>query len=333
MPHAFLFHGAEGVGKEMLARGLGQRLLCAKPVMRTGLSAAVGAEELWEGCGACEDCLLVEVGNHPDFHLISRQLHRDHPDPAVRKRSGLEVTVDVIRHFVIDKVALTPNRGRAKVFVLRGADEMNVQAQNALLKTLEEPPGTTFLILLASAIDYLLPTTLSRCQEVRFDGLPEAFVAQRLGGLCPSAGTEELAWCAKFGEGSLGRAKEAVEFGIFALARDLELRLADLYQLEPGALVKFWSEAAKVLGERFAKDDGEITEAEGARRGTITMLRLTATGLALRLRAGCEDEGRAEANAAAIGRVATAISQIDMNVNTQLCLEALANELVGRVAA
>ena len=63
------------------------------------------------------------------------------------------------------------------------------------------------------------------------------------------------------------------------------------------------------------------------------MLRLTATGLAVRLRAGCEDEGRAETNAAAIGRVATAISQIDLNVNTQLCLEALANELVGRVAA
>lgn len=330
VPHAFFFHGPEGVGKELFSRGLAQRLLCGSPKKRACNEKSVGIRELWEGCGACDDCRWVEAGTHPDFHLIDRRLHRDHPDPLVQKRSGRELTVDVVRHFVIDKVALTPHRGRAKVFVIRGADEMTTQAQNALLKTLEEPPGTTFLILLASAIDYLLPTTLSRCQEVRFDGLPESFVRDRLGAMCANATADELTWCAKFGEGSLGQSKEAVAFGIFSMAQELDVRLAELHQIEPGVLVKFWSEAGKVLGERYAKDDEEMTEAEGTRRGTITMLRLTATALAARLRSSVGDEPFAEATAAAINRTAATVSHIEANVNTQLALEALANELTGR---
>jgi DNA polymerase-3 subunit delta' len=95
---------------------------------------------------------------------VHRYLIKEHPESDVRKRKGLEISVDVLRHFVIERTALTPIRGRAKVFVIREADSMTTQAQNALLKTLEEPPGPTFIILLVSALDGLLPTTLSRCQ-------------------------------------------------------------------------------------------------------------------------------------------------------------------------
>jgi len=335
VPHAFLFHGPEGVGKEMLANGLAQRLLCANPVERK-LSpedaAAVGLEALSEGCGRCEDCRLIAAGTHPDVHLVDRTAHRDHPDPLVRKRSGMELTVDVIRHFVIDKVALTPNRGRAKVFILRGADEMTVQAQNALLKTLEEPPGPTFLVLLASALEYLLATTQSRCQIVRFDALPAAFVRTKLAELSPGLPADQLAWCATWSEGSVGRAKEAAAFGLFGLAKELDEKILYAARLDPSVLVKFWAESAKALGEKYADVDAEITDAEATRRGTITMLRLTAHSYSTMLRDACDAPDQAEALAAGIGRIATAIGQLDLNVNAQLCLEALANDLVSPVA-
>lgn len=336
VPHAFLFHGPEGVGKEMLARGLAQRLLCAAPVekkLSPSLTVVVGVDSLREGCGVCDDCRYVAAGTHPDVHLVDRRAHRDHPDPAVRKRSGLEMTVDVIRHFVIDKAALTPSRGRAKVFILRGADEMNVQAQNALLKTLEEPPGPTFLILLASAVEFLLPTTQSRCQVVRFDSLPSAFVRERLAALSPGVAAESLDWCAAWSEGSIGRAKEAADFGLFELAQELEKKVGGGGRFDASELVKFWSESAKALGERYAEADGEITDAEASRRATVTLLRITARVYSSALRSACDDAERAEALSAGIGRIAGAIGQLDLNVNSQLCLETLANELTGGVMA
>jgi len=334
VPHAFLFHGPEGVGKETLARGLAELLLCAKPIetdVAADLAGSVGLERLRQGCGRCEDCRLVAAETHPDFHRVYRQLHREHPDPAVRKRSGMELTVDVVRHFIIDRVALTSNRGRAKVFVVRGADEMNVQAQNALLKTLEEPPGATFLILLAASVEHLLATTLSRCQVVRFDALPNAFVHAKLAELCPGLSPEVLHWYVAWGEGSLGRAMEGVEFDLFRHHGPLRDGLATPGRWDPAELVRLWTESAQELGERYAKADSEITDAEATRRGLTTMFRLTANEYAEVLRTTTVSPSQSEACADAIQRIALAIAQLDLNVNTQLCLETLASDLARRV--
>ena len=98
-------------------------------------------------------------------------------DPAFPDRTGGDVSL----------------RGRAKVFILREAERMNDAAQNSLLKTLEEPPRSTFLILLTSALDRLLPTTRSRSQQVIFSPLPEAFVLEELGRLRPQAAAKRAA--------------------------------------------------------------------------------------------------------------------------------------------
>jgi DNA polymerase-3 subunit delta' len=202
VPHAYVFHGPEGVGKEMLARGLARLLLCespkrdAEPQASASATAQVNQEHLLilDACGVCSECKLVAAGTHPDLHLIYRQLNREHPEPEVRKRKGLEIGVDVLRHFVIDKVGMKPSRGRAKVFLIREADVITPQAQNALLKTLEEPPGTTYLILLVTGLDHLLPTTLSRCQVVQFDALPYQFVRERLRAMRPDLPAEQADW-------------------------------------------------------------------------------------------------------------------------------------------
>lgn len=337
VPHAYLFHGPEGVGKETLAKGLAQLLLCENPRERelAGDHAnEVGQQRIREGCGRCEDCRLVAAETHPDFHLVYRQLFRDHSDSEVRKKKGLGIVIDVVREFVIQKAGLTPFRGRAKVFVIRGADEMNPASQNALLKTLEEPEGTTFLILLVSAVDWLLPTTLSRCQLVRFNGLPERFIRDKLRELRPELSQDRIEWCAQSGEGSLGRALEYADDELFDLYHRLADGLTRLGDPRSDSLAKAWTDEASALGERYRKRDSDITDAEATRRGLATVFQLAAAwyGDVLRNCANTAHFMGAETIAATINRLAEAQRQIDQNANTQLIVETLIGDLVGSAA-
>lgn len=162
--HAFLFEGPEGVGKELAATALAARLLCAQPDTEN------------DACGACEACRMLATGSHPDFHRVHRGLSKQHPDPRIRRTTGLYLTTDIVRHFLIAPAALTPWAGARRVFVIADAERMTDDAQNALLKTLEEPPGRAVLILVTTAASRLLPTIRSRCQRVTFQALPAEFV-------------------------------------------------------------------------------------------------------------------------------------------------------------
>ena len=357
VPHAYLFHGPNGVGKERLAVGLGQLLLCSAPVEQKleGKQAdEAGVERLYAGCGVCEECRAVALRTHPDLHLVYRQLNREHPDPVVRKRKALEIGVDVLRHFVIEKVGFTPIRGRAKVFVIREAERMTVQAQNALLKTLEEPPGTTFIILLVAALDRLLPTTLSRSQVVSFDGLPTEFVRAKLAELSPDLAPDEVTWYARFSDGSLGHALEYADDELYGLnQRLLEGLISMVRTVDPSTtagrrnagLVKEWTEESKSLGGRYRERDPDITDTEAGRRGLKSIFQLAAAWYADILRVTSGDESaivnanhKTEIEQAsrsvdaplaveAINRIARAERQLDLNANTQLCVETLLNDL------
>jgi len=291
--------------------------------------------------------------------MVYRQLGREHPDPEVRRRKALDLGVDVVRHFVIDKVGLTPIRGRAKVFILREADRMTVQAQNALLKTLEEPPGATVIILLVSSMDRLLPTTLSRCQAVRFDALPTPFIHAKLTALTPEVEADRLDWSARHGEGSLGRAMQDTADNLFEVNERMHDGLVQLSadtrraspkgnpagEVRSGEIVKFWLDEAKSLGERYRKRDPDITETEASRRGLKSVFELAAVWYADLLRCGSGDESAVvnrhwitqirqaaerldvQAAAEAVSRIARAGRQLDLNANTQLCVEALLSDL------
>ncbi len=181
--HAYLFDGPEGVGKELTARVLAARLLCDNVAGQSGFQAGLGfanAVDEFEPCGECRSCRLMESGGHPDYHLIERGLHKFHPDRPVRQRVGRELLIDVIRHFVIQPASKTPALGRGRIFVIRDADTITPPAQNALLKTLEEPGSHARLLLVTAAAEKLLPTTRSRCQVIPFNFLPVDFVADRL---------------------------------------------------------------------------------------------------------------------------------------------------------
>ncbi|MBI4716250.1 MAG: hypothetical protein HY763_00435 [Planctomycetes bacterium] len=347
VPHAYLFHGPDGVGKEMLALGLAEVLLCGAPRevrVPDDKHSPAAAKPVLAGCGACEDCRLVAARTHPDLHLIYRQLNREHPDSQVRQRKALDLGIDVLRHFMIASVGLTPQRGRRKVFIVREADRTSDGAQNALLKTLEEPPGAAVIVLLATALDDLLPTTVSRCQAVRFDALPERFVHARLSAALPHLPPDQVKWYARVADGSAGTALRDVGDDLYGLNGRLIEDLARLDRLRPNQVDARWMEAAKGLAGRFQERDPDVSDSEATRSSLMTILRLasrwyadvlhTAAGDAdAVVNVGCGGELRraaavgARTAADAIARIVTAERQLHLNANPQLCVETLLNDL------
>lgn len=245
--HAYLFAGPDGVGKELAAQALAARLLC---------EAAAAAEA--DACSACPACRLCAAGNHPDLHVIDRGLHRYHPDPRVRRTKGLFLGVDVVRHFLIGPSNTTPARGIARVFVVRDAERMNEEAQNALLKTLEEPPGRARLLLVTASAMRLLPTIRSRCQTIPFELLPTPFVEQRLlaaGGLSgPQAFT-----LARLAAGRVGAALAWQRRGLLAAVSAIDELLTAAGAADPERFAKGLIEIAGRLAE---PDAGAATAAE-----------------------------------------------------------------------
>ena len=200
---AFLFEGAPGTGKTETAFWFARLLLCK----------GVGPES-GEPCGVCHDCRLLgaradepdEAPRHPDLHVVAAD--------------GAMVKIDAVRELLAALSLVANERGR-RVAVIPEADKLNVQAANALLKTLEEPPPDAVLILVSSRPKSLPPTLCSRALRVRFaswsepdvraalesEGVPaeDAALASALGGASPSAAR---AWA----EASLEPAREMHAF-------------------------------------------------------------------------------------------------------------------------
>lgn len=253
-PHAWLLVGPQGVGKERTARVLAGRLMCTGIAPKGGgrldeSAAQAQTEPHADPCGQCPSCRLLTGDSHPDLHVVHRGLHRWHPDTAVRRRKGLLLSVEVIRHFVIDPASRTPAVGRRRVFIIRDAEQMNDPAANALLKTLEEPPGQAVLILLTSQVDRLLPTIRSRCQIVRFDPLPRGFIEQKLleHGAAPQAARALAGLCA----GGLGPALRWLEADLLGELEGLRTALGAVRAGDPEGFGRVMVDAATSLASRL----------------------------------------------------------------------------------
>jgi DNA polymerase III subunit delta' len=168
LPHALLIQGRSGLGKTHLALSFAKRLLC---------EVAQGTEA---ACGSCPSCGWFEQGNHPDFRLVQPdalgtgeegQAGRDTGETATSKQIRIEQVRD-LQSFL----RIGTHRGGLRVALIRPAEAMNAATANALLKSLEEPPSGTLLMLVSSSPERLLPTVRSRCQVVAIH-LPEGRVA------------------------------------------------------------------------------------------------------------------------------------------------------------
>jgi DNA polymerase-3 subunit delta' len=176
--HAYLFVGPEGVGKKTIALGLAKAIHCA--------------QKTDDFCGRCVDCARIQDGNHPDVRVI---------DPQAGKK---EISIQQVRE-IEKNLNLRSFSGGTKIAIVDPATLMNLPGQNALLKTLEEPPPNCLLILVAGNSGALLPTLRSRCLRLAFGPLRREVLADFLTAR-KAVSKDEADFLAAMAMGSIGAA-------------------------------------------------------------------------------------------------------------------------------
>lgn len=224
---AYIFAGPAGVGKKLLA------LLLAK-----SLNCLAGGGDL-DCCGSCASCRKIDTGNHPDVQLIV-------PDTKVLK-------VDQIRS-LIQEINFRPFEGRRRVFILDDADRMNEEAANCLLKTLEEPPEKSILVLITASLYALLPTIRSRGQILNFRPIPAPEIEEYLRAE-RSFPPDRATVAARVSTGSLGRAL-SLDMDAFASLQKETFELLELLtRADDAALL---SRFRSIFGPEFKRVDVDL---------------------------------------------------------------------------
>jgi DNA polymerase-3 subunit delta' len=253
--HAYLFGGPEGASKGLAARLLAQAANC-----EGGEAGPGGLRE--DACGTCGPCRKIAKGVHPDVLVLAEERVMAKAgtwEPRGGRTPSKDVVVDQIRDVVDRRLALRRFEGRRRFVIVDPADAMNPQAQNALLKTLEEPPDETTLVLVASNPDGLLPTIRSRCLRVSFGPVAPGAIAAALEGEGIAADVARLA--AELSGGVLERARDLARreaaarakgaadpdarAGPLSARRDLLARGVSLDPRDAGAWIAFAAAAGK----------------------------------------------------------------------------------------
>jgi DNA polymerase III subunit delta' len=160
LPHAVLLQGRAGLGKYGLAQAFAKLLLCEQRDANADVA-----------CGQCPSCHWFEQGSHPDVHILQPNALDEVDDSAPERKKSEWISVEQVRQ-AIAFLQLSSHRNGLRVVLLNPAEAMNAAAANALLKTLEEPPENSLLILVSHQPSRLLPTILSRCHQLRVN-LPD----------------------------------------------------------------------------------------------------------------------------------------------------------------
>src|SRR5471030_1394522 len=208
LPPSLLFAGPAGVGKHLAALAVAQALNCTNT--KTTKGSGLGAQGSVDACGVCPACTRIARGVHPDVLFVS---------PG---DSGA-IKIDQVRD-IVDRAQYRPFEGRRRVVIIDDADALAPPAQNALLKTLEEPPPSSVFILVTSRPDVLLPTVLSRCPQLRFRPLSAADIATAL--MARGHNETDARAVAATADGSLGHALQE-SAGELVESRDLAQRVLE----------------------------------------------------------------------------------------------------------
>jgi DNA polymerase-3 subunit delta' len=324
LAHTFLFVGPEGIGKRTFARKLAQALLCQK-----------SPPETLDPCGKCAACVQAVAGSHPDLIQIVRPEGKSNLPVELfigtREKRGQEG--------LCHELALKPFMGGKRIAIIDDADDLEAEGANALLKTLEEPPPQSVLILIGTSEQMQLPTIRSRCQVIYFHPLPEEILARLMvqQEIAPTA--EEARRLARFAGGSLSAARELADPALWEFRRAFLSELASIGQASVAVSLKvtaFVAEAGKEAPRRRARARQVIAFAEGFFR----QLMRTTSGLPIegddvlqkavdRASSSCPG---AEIAAACAERCLDALEQIDRNASVDTAVSCWIDDL-GRIGA
>lgn len=237
----FLFVGPGGVGKRTFALKLAAALLCER-----------NPETAFDPCGVCPACQQVAGNSHPDLELVTKPKNRNFipvetfiGDREHRMREGL-----------CHNIGLKPFRGGRKVAIIDDADFLNQEGANCLLKTLEEPPSRSVLILICTSEQKQLPTIRSRCQIIRFQPLSDEVLAELILSQQLAESPQEAANLAHLSHGSLDKAVQLVDDELRQFRPTLfeHLALIDVSQEGfPKQLTTFVEAAGKETPKRRAR--------------------------------------------------------------------------------
>lgn len=222
--HSYIFEGPKGVGKKTVAMEIAKMLLCEE-------------KQGDRPCNTCKACHMIDVGTHPDIIRVQK-------DTKVTK-------IETIREQVVKKMDTKPYMGPYKIIIIDEADTITPEGQNAMLKTIEEPPAYGIVIIITENMAKLLPTIKSRCIHIRFNPLNQEQIAHYLEKKDLSA--TKLKVYAQFSGGSIGIANELIEDTNFLRLRETSIEYlerldkADLIQLY--AVVKEMCDSKEMIPE------------------------------------------------------------------------------------
>lgn len=177
--HAYIFCGNKGSGRNLTAGAFAKTANCLSPINGNA-------------CGKCPSCIQFESGNNPDVFYV-------------KATKTISISVDDIREQIVNEVKIKPYSYKRKIFIIDKADTMTSQAQNALLKTLEEPPKYVLIILIAENTENFLPTVLSRCVMMKFSPISVNLIKNYLINNC-AMNEDDAAFYAEYSIGSIGEA-------------------------------------------------------------------------------------------------------------------------------
>ncbi len=195
--HAYIFNGEKGIGKSTLADAFAMALQCAegKP----------------DPCGKCHSCHQAASGNHPDI------IHVRHEKPT-------SIGVEDVREQLVGDVQIRPYNGKYKIYIIPDADRMTVQAQNAILKTIEEPPEYAVILLLTTNSQTLLDTIRSRCVQINMKPVANeqvrAYLMEQI-----HVPDYEADVCVAFAQGNIGKAVRLASSENFSEIKSSAMRL------------------------------------------------------------------------------------------------------------
>ena len=315
---SFLFAGPAGIGKRTFALKLAQALLCPER-----------PDEALDPCGTCPACMQVAAGTHPDLDVVAK--------PADKSFIPLELLIGDKEHRgregLCHRLGLKPYAGMRKIAVIDDADHLNVEGANCLLKTLEEPPPRSVLILVGTSPAKQLPTIRSRCQLIRFRPLPTDVVAQLLTSQDMEA--DEAGRLAQFCEGSLQRAVEWADPELWKFRDTLHQRLAaEVIESVPlsRAVAALVDEAGKQPAARRRRLRQVVAFAVEFYRHLLRADSGVAETSDLDMRrfldqAARNRQGGPDLTAACLERCLDAAEQIDRNANQTTLIETWLNDL------